>query len=83
MTLMSINRDRVRINNGHDAASDDHWHCKAHAIGRQRFEAWADRGRLAIAGRRGATCANRKSDYARFGQREIDRFRLRVARSEA
>ena len=83
MPLVPVARDRVGIHDGDDSAADDDRDRETHSILGKRFESGPDAGALAVARGDGARGADREPDHPGLGERKIDRFRLRVARSEA
>ena len=80
MTRVATTRHRVGIHHGDDTAADDHGNCESHAIARQWLEAGTNRSSLAVACCDGACRANRDADHACLRDREVDRFRLGIAR---
>ena len=82
LSSLAINANRIRIHHGDDAAADDHGDGKPSAVRWKCIEARTC-GRLAVARGDRARNADRMTDHARLGERQIDCLGLRIARSEA
>src|SRR5689334_13186434 len=83
MAIVAIDRHRVGIHDRNDTTADNYRHRETGRVCGQRFETWSNRRRLRISRRDGTAGADRVADHTGVRKCEIDRLRLRIARTEA